>query len=116
MDDRADHRYLQEVNATTFPYGNLGIEIAEQAATNAIYAMEPSLQVVPDVSTPSLSLDMGSGYTSLHPQDDHLMDPEVVPAYKVFCEACEWEDVAERLTPESPPVVRRFARIRLPNG
>ncbi|KAK1224524.1 hypothetical protein PQX77_012570 [Marasmius sp. AFHP31] len=114
--ERTIATYERRMRLHSNPYGNLGVEIAEQAGTNAIYAMEPSLRVVLETSTPSLSLDVGSGYTSLHPRDDHLMDSEVIPAYKVFCEACEWEDIAESLTPESPPMVRHFARIRLPNG
>ncbi|KAK1215436.1 hypothetical protein PQX77_021975 [Marasmius sp. AFHP31] len=102
MTERTIATYKRRMRLHSNPYGNLGREIAEQAGTNTIYAMEPSLRVVLKTSTPSLSLDIGSGYISLHPRDEHLMDSEVVPAYKIFCQACEWEDLVERLTPESP--------------
>ncbi|KAK1215025.1 hypothetical protein PQX77_022375 [Marasmius sp. AFHP31] len=108
--------YERRLRLHSNPYGNLGVEVAEQAVTNAVYAIDPTLRVTLDSSDSSTyAQDVGSGYTSLHPRDDHLMDIEAACALKKFCEACEWHEQAEQINEESPPVVKRFARLLLPN-
>ncbi|KAJ8089752.1 hypothetical protein PM082_018328 [Marasmius tenuissimus] len=62
----------------------------------------------------SYSRDVSYGHTSLHPRDQHLMDPEDAQLFKDFCVRYEWQDVVDRITPESLPTVERFARLRLP--
>ncbi|KAL0059480.1 hypothetical protein AAF712_013766 [Marasmius tenuissimus] len=107
--------YERRLRLDSNPYGNLGVEVAEQAVANAIYALDPSLRVVLKPSdSSSYSRDVGYGYTSLHPRDQHLMDPEDAQLFKDFCVRYEWQDVVDRITPESLPTVERFARLRLP--
>ncbi|KAK1227461.1 hypothetical protein PQX77_009546 [Marasmius sp. AFHP31] len=107
--------YERRLRLHSNPYGNLCVEVAEQAVTNAVYAMDPTLRVTLDSSeSDSYSQDVGSGYTSLHPRDDHLMDLEAAHAFKQFCEVCEWHEQAEQINEESPPVVKQFARLLLP--
>ncbi|KAL0059793.1 hypothetical protein AAF712_013434 [Marasmius tenuissimus] len=115
--ERTIAAYERRMQLDSNPYGNLGVEITEQAIANAMYALDPSLQVTLKPSnSPSYSRSVGSGYQSLHPRDQYIMDPEVAQVFKVFCEACGWQRSTDRINLKSTPVVEHFARLRLPNG
>ncbi|KAG7089248.1 hypothetical protein E1B28_010947 [Marasmius oreades] len=112
--ERTIGNYERRIRLPADPYGNLNQEIIEQATTNALLAMDPSFRPPPKTQNQRLSIDIGSGYVSLHPRGTHLMDVSVTVAFREFCEANNW--TFERQTDTDSLQVTRFARLRLPNG
>ncbi|KAK7015910.1 hypothetical protein VNI00_018996 [Paramarasmius palmivorus] len=112
--ERTIGNYERRIRLHSDPYGNLGREIVEQAMSNALCAMDPSfLPFVRKVKTTSkLALDVGSGYSLLHPREHHPMDPEVYAAFVDFCLAQKWKVQDNE---EGTINVYRYARLQLPS-
>ncbi|OBZ65434.1 hypothetical protein A0H81_14606 [Grifola frondosa] len=99
-----------EIKQHSNPYANLSQRAVSRAQINALKAMVPDLD--PTRGLPYLpygSKDLGDGYVLLRAKDDKFRD--VSPGEAV---------VMRRLFPNATvdwnPQVRRWARLRLPNG
>jgi hypothetical protein len=97
----------QEIQQALNPYANLAQEGVRRCRVNSLLAAMPEL-APPPKNLPSTAEDLGNGYVFLHKRDHYHYTPQST------AEICALQTF---LGPVHPiPLIRRWARLKLPNG
>jgi hypothetical protein len=93
----------QEIRQPSNPYANLSREGVRRCQVNALKAMVPDLNE-PEKDLPQTAINLGDGYALLRKRDSYDVRPEGRAAQAIQ----EYLGVDVK--------IRRWARLRLPNG
>ncbi|KAF8487272.1 hypothetical protein DFH94DRAFT_621425 [Russula ochroleuca] len=99
----------EEIRLHSDPYTNLTQRIIEQSRVNALKIMVPDL--VPNKQLPSGTLNIGSNYLLLQPQELHQIDETVSIALETFAISQNWWIKEGDLM-----TIDWFVHLQLPNG
>jgi hypothetical protein len=101
----------EEIKQPSNPYANLSQRGVRRCQVNAMKAMFPALDTTDTEAqkSPRGSKDLGDGYVLLRARDEwlHKIDGDAAAAIRKFLKA---QDATGELT------LKRWARLRLPNG
>jgi hypothetical protein len=99
------------------PYANFAERGLQQCRENALYNLYPDL--APDdplKKIPRGAVDLGEGYVLLRAREGDFTSPTAVEAQAIWSYVQQLPTLRDRFQSPESILIRRWARIRLPNG
>jgi hypothetical protein len=101
----------EEIKQPSQPFANLSERGLRRCQVNALKSMLPHLE--PEPKLPCVSIDLGNNYILLGALEEYQ---HRVPEQDAAAIREQFIHLGENVDPHWQPLVRRWARLRLPNG